>query len=189
MSSLIDDYMPRFHARERHRTMVRADPERVYAAIRETDFGRSPVISWLFRLRELPAAPTGRQRRRRSLNLDGLVKSGFVVLEEHAGEEILLGLVGRFWSPAGNVRATTPERFRAFDLSGYAYAAWNFRLRPTESAVVLSTETRVLCTNRRSRTLFRLYWTLVGPFSGLIRREMLRLIKLNAEASQAAADV
>jgi hypothetical protein len=163
--------------------MVRASPERVYAAIREADMGRSPVISWLFRLRQLPAAITGERRGRTGLNLEGLLKSGFMILEERDGEEILLGLVGRFWSPAGNIRPTTPERFRAFDLPGYAYAAWNFRLRPTESAVVLSTETRVFCTNRRSRTLFRLYWTLVGPFSGLIRREMLRLIKQQAEAA------
>jgi hypothetical protein len=30
--------------------------------------------------------------------------------------------------------------------------------------------------------LFRAYWTIVGPFSGLIRREMLRLVKREAES-------
>ena len=188
VSTAIDDYIPRWDVRERHRTTVSASPERVYSAIRGADMGRSPIISLLFRLRELPAALKRKPRRRPRLNLDGLLEAGFMILEEREGEEILLGLVGRFWSPAANVRRSTPGQFRAFDLPGHAYAAWNFRVR-SGAGVVLSTETRVRCTSRRSRTLFRVYWTLVGPFSGLIRREMLRLIKLDAEALETAANV
>jgi hypothetical protein len=34
------------------------------------------------------------------------------------------------------------------------------------------------------RLKFRIYWTLIGFFSGLIRLEMLRLVKRCAEANQ-----
>ena len=48
---------------------------------------------------------------------------------------------------------------------------------------LLATETRVLCLDTASRRRFRLYWTLIGPFSGLIRKDILRSIKRQAEFS------
>jgi hypothetical protein len=32
----------------------------------------------------------------------------------------------------------------------------------------------------KARLIFALYWILICPFSGLIRREMLRIIKMKA---------
>jgi hypothetical protein len=49
------------------------------------------------------------------------------------------------------------------------------------------TETRVLCTDDEARRRFSLYWRLVGPFSALIRRVLLRRIKREAERSGGAA--
>ncbi len=184
--SAIDDYMPRFDVRERRRTAVSASPERVYEAVRRLDISSSPTISWLFRLRRLPAVLSGRPPIRLALNLEGLEQAGFMVLEERPGEEVLLGIVGRFWFPAGDVQRVTKHEFRNFDRRGYAYAAWNFRIRPRRNGVVLTTETRVRCTTPRARRLFRIYWTLIGPFSGLIRREMLHLIKREAERPSSA---
>jgi len=48
------------------------------------------------------------------------------------------------------------------------------------------TETRIVCTDADARRKFRLYWRLVGPFSALIRRILLRSIKGDAEASMRA---
>jgi hypothetical protein len=45
----------------------------------------------------------------------------------------------------------------------------------------LSTETRVLALDRRSRRLFRIYWLVVRPFSALIRRRWLRAIAARAQ--------
>lgn len=179
----IDDHMPRFDVRERHQTTVRASPERVYQAIRRLDMSSSPTISWLFRLRQLPAVLSGRGPVRPALNLAGLEQAGFVVLEERPGEEVLLGIVGRFWSPAADVQRVTKHEFLNFDRPGYAYAVWNFRIRRRRNGILLTTETRVRCTTPRAGRRFRIYWTLIGPFSGLIRREMLRLIKREAERS------
>ena len=182
MKSAINAYMPRFDVRERHRVTVNAPADAVYAAVRSVDLGDSPLISWLSRLRELPARIAGRRGRRLRIDLDGFQRSGFVLLEEREGEEIVLGLVGKFWRPAGNIHRVSPEEFIAFNLPGYAQAVINFRLKKTSGGTSLSTETRVRCTDASSRRRFRLYWTLIGPFSALIRREMLRLIKREAEA-------
>jgi hypothetical protein len=48
---------------------------------------------------------------------------------------------------------------------------------------MLSTETRVACGDAASRAKFRVYWTFVRPFSGLIRIVMLRAVRRAAEAS------
>ena len=74
-----------------------------------------------------------------------LTKFGFVVLDEKPNEEILLGLVGKFWKPTGNLQKIEAGDFLAFNKSGYAKAVWNFAL--TESAtkeIRLTTETSVL---------------------------------------------
>jgi hypothetical protein len=56
------------------------------------------------------------------------------------------------------------------------------RVDPADGgAATVSTETRVLCTDPGSRRAFRRYWRIVRPFSGLIRIEMLRSIRREAE--------
>ena len=102
---------------------------------------------------------------------------------ERPGEELLLGVVGRFWRPTGDLVHLTADEVRAFDRPGYAVGAWDFTLAEEGDAVRLATETRVRCTDEASRRSFRRYWTVVGPFSALIRREMLRSIRRAAESA------
>jgi hypothetical protein len=45
----------------------------------------------------------------------------------------------------------------------------------------LSTETRIAYFDSAARRKFRLYWTLVGPFSGLLRRVLLTGVQRRAE--------
>jgi hypothetical protein len=78
--------------------------------------------------------------------------------------------------------------FRTFDEPGWAKAAWNFRVEPAPAGgATLSTETRVRCTDARSRRTFRRYWWIVRPFSGLIRIELLRAIRREAERGAGGA--
>ncbi len=171
---LIDDFLPDYDVAERHAILIHAPAERVYSAVRSLDLGDSPIIRGLFRLRGLP---------RSALTLDGLQRIRFTVLGEDPGREILLGLVGRFWTLTGDLQRVDPAGFKAFDRDGYAKAAWNFSLAPrSDGRVRLSTETRVCCADEASRRRFRRYWRLVGPFSALIRREMLRTLKRKAES-------
>ncbi len=57
----------------------------------------------------------------------------------------------------------------------------DFVALPDGSGCVLATETRVYATTARARRLFRLYWLVVGPFSGLVRRRWLRAIARAAQ--------
>ena len=133
------------------------------------------MIRLLFALRGLP--------RRQPLILQDLSTSGFVVLGEDPGTEIVLGVTGRFWRARGGLRRVGPDEFASFTEPGYAKAAWNFGVEPTDDGrSIVSTETRVTTTDPASRQAFRFYWRLVGPFSGLIRRRALALIKGTAES-------
>lgn len=171
---LIDEYLPIYDVRERHRITVHAPVERVYQAVRALDISEARLTRLLFRLRGLPCPPR--------LTLDDFLKMRFILLDERPNQELLLGLVGKFWTPAGELRRLEPEEFIDFDERGYAKAAWNFSLtQATNGVVSLATETRVSCTDSASRRKFRLYWTVVGTFSGIVRREMLQIIKQNAE--------
>lgn len=185
---LIDDALPVFDEVERHAVDVVASPARVYLAVRRLDLSASVMVRTLFLLRGLPAlftrrSPSGPELSR-SLDLDGLLASGFVLLAERLDVEIVLGLVGRFWTPTGGVRRVTRAEFAAFDEPGYAKVAWNFALAPRAGGGVrLSTETRIRCLDDGSRRRFRRYWLFVRPFSGLVRHLMLGAIKRAAEAN------
>jgi hypothetical protein len=119
--------------------------------------------------------------------LDDFLKMRFILLGERVNEELLLGLVGRFWTPSGELLRLDAPDFRDFNELGYAKAVWNFSLTELpDKTVLLETETRVLCLDEGSRKRFRLYWLLVGTFSGLIRKEILRAVKQTAERSHTA---
>lgn len=171
---LIDEFLPHYDVTERHALVVRAPLERTYAAARALDLSQSRVTRLLFQLRGMRARP--------GASIDGLLRAGFVLLAEEAPREFVLGLVGRFWTPGGGLRRVGAGAFGAFNEPGYAKTVWNFcaTVGP-EGGILLTTETRVLCLDAVSRRWFRLYWILVGPFSGLIRREALRCIRREAE--------
>jgi hypothetical protein len=187
---LIDEYLPDFDVVERHATVVRARPARVWTALRSTDFGRSRLIGGLFALRTIPAVLTApretlrrwKEGRGRALTLDSILAMGFALLAERPERELLLGVEGRFWAARRDLRATDSQSFRAPLASGLARGAWDFRLEPVEEGLTrLSTETRVRCADAAARRRFLPYWLLVRPGSGLIRRAMLAAIRRAAE--------
>jgi hypothetical protein len=177
---LIDDFLPVYDVTERHQVIIAGSPREVYSAVRQLDISRARITPLLFRLRGMQTPP--------ALTLDELLKRRFILLGERVNEELLLGLIGKFWTLCGDLRRVDVEGYRGFDEEGYAKAAWNFSLtQRSASQVLLSTETRVRCTDERSRSRFRLYWSLIAPFSGLIRMEMLREIKRQVETLRARA--
>ncbi|HKY05846.1 MAG TPA: hypothetical protein VJQ56_13200, partial [Blastocatellia bacterium] len=144
--------------------------------------GRPVLVRSLLALRALPS--TFRERARpqaRALTLETFLKSGFVLLSESKDEEIVIGLVGKFWTPTGCLEHTDAASFKRESRAGLARAVWNFALEPGPSGTRVVTETRVQCTDGASRRLFRAYWLLVRPFSGLLRRYMLRELRQATE--------
>jgi hypothetical protein len=188
----IDYWMPIYDFAERHEMRASAAPERVYEAIRAADFGRNSLIKLLLGMRALPSlllnpAKAGEMARElipgSKLTLDGFFQSGFVMLEERRGQEMVIGLTGRFWRPAGGIVRTDPVEFRLPTPRGVAKAAWNFIVRSeTDGSCVIATETRIWCPDTVARRWFRAYWTLIRPFSGLLRVMMLKEIQRTAEA-------
>ncbi len=175
---LIDDFLPAYDVAARYSIEVEASLERVYAAIHCVDLSESRITRWLLALRGLR-----RPSRKTTVTLADCIEGGFIPLGEERPRELLLGLIGKFWTPTGCVQRLDAEGFRRFAEPGFAKAAWNFSLEPLSATRTrLATETRVQCTDARSRLRFRLYWFFVGPFSGWMRREALRLIKRAAES-------
>jgi hypothetical protein len=166
---LIDKHLAEWDVCEYHEITLQVPPDRAYQALKKVDLGRSWLIRTLFTLRGLP--------HENSITLETLTSVGFVVLEESPPTEIVLGLVGRFWKMRGGLKAFEADEFVSFADPGFVKAAWNFHVTPTEGGSKVGTETRVVATDDASRRSFRRYWFFVRPFSGLIRREALRLIK------------
>ncbi|MCB2226003.1 MAG: hypothetical protein KQH53_04930 [Desulfarculaceae bacterium] len=168
---LLDKFLPAFDVHARYQTFLPAPPERVYSLLLDLDWSRSPLVRWLVLLRGLGQAkikliPTDPQ------------KPGFTVLDEEPGRELVVGMVGRFWLPTAELLRVSPDEFVDFDRPGYAKMAMNFLAEPMDNGkCLLSTETRVLCLDSRARRYFRFYWSLIGPFSGLIRKEAFRLVR------------
>lgn len=171
--------MPRFEVRKRYSRAVRAPAARVWDALESYDVAAdsSPVTRALLRVRGLrPSAGTGRA---------AFAGSRFTVIAERPGSEIVVGLAGRFWALRES-SALDPirdaEHFAAYDTPDRAVAAWSFRIEPHgERECRLSTETRVRCTDDGARRKFKAYWIFIEPFSGLIRKDMLRSIARKAE--------
>ena len=153
----------------------------VWRALLAHEFGASPVTRVLFLLR-------GYGRRALSTGAgtlpEKIVRFGFTKLDEVPNREVVFGIAGRFWRPDGDLRHLADrEAFLAFSEDGCVKGAWNLRVDPAEDGTtILSTETRMAYYGLDARRKFRRYWTLVGPFSGLIRRALLRGVRRRAEA-------
>ena len=110
-----------------------------------------------------------------------------MILSEVPDEEIVIGVAGRFWRPdGGRCLDLTAKDFAEFSRPGYAKVAWNFKLRADcPEGTLFSTETRIKCLGQAALWKFRIYWSLVGPFSGLMRKAILKQVKTEAESKTA----
>jgi hypothetical protein len=97
----------------------------------------SKIIRLLYRLRRLPDE---------GLTIDGMLKWGFVLLADKPPEEIVFGLIGRFWTPSGQIQSVPADAFVTFNQPGFAIAAGNIAFRREDKGTVrVTTETRVQC--------------------------------------------
>ena len=182
---LIDRFMPEFDVSEHHLIRVEAAAGRAYEATRQVDLNRSVVIRGLLAARGIPLLLRRRHLSRGTLTLDDLVRGGFVWLADDPPVELVLGIAGTFWRPSGGVVRMSPDDFESFDRDGSAKGTWNFRVVPVDDATsIVTTETRVRVPDDESRRKFLLYWAAIGPFSALIRKQALGLIKRSAEGSR-----
>lgn len=166
---LQDKYLPAYHFHEKHSIDINASVSQIFPCIEQLDFSHSRIIRLLFALRGLPAS---------MMNTASLEEHRFYILERKQDDEIVIGLIGQFWKPNGNLQTFKPTEFAPFAEPGFAKATWNFKLEVrTPQSTRLETVTRIYCTDEPSRRRFSRYWFFIKPFSGLIRMEMLRALK------------
>lgn len=171
---LHEKYLPQYDIIQAESIDIHASINKLYPEIENLNFERSRIISWLFKIRGIPVPE--------SLSLKGLEKINFTKLETIAGKEIIIGLIGQFWTPTGRLKKFSPQEFISFNDTAFAKATWNFELvKINDTKTRLRTETRILCPTPDTKRKFKIYWTFIQPFSTLIRREMLRAIKRKVE--------
>ncbi len=183
--------MPEYHVRTVHAVEIAATGAIVYDVLLATDFSRGRTVRILMGLRALPACVRHpremwtrlrRSRAERRVPSFGLLQV-FTILEEAPGQEIVLGLTGRFWTLSGALVSTQAATFRGAVPPGLARAAWSFRLVDVQSSrTQLVTETRVRCGDETTRRSFLRYWRVIAPGSGVLRRSMLSTVRRRAEA-------
>ncbi len=163
----LSDALPVYHHNECHSIHVAATPERALAAAREVSLEDVPIARTLVRLRGLRAAPRGPL-------WDALLAQGF----QPFGDDTLT-LIGKPWTRRGGIRQV--DDFVAFAEPGWAKMAVDLRAVPDGTGARLETETRIFLTDSASRRRFGVYWLVIRPFSGLIRRSWLKAAKRRAE--------
>jgi hypothetical protein len=176
----IDEWLPEYQVSARYSILVPSSVETVAAALRKASFADLPVVRRLMRLRGYRLGKTEPEASPATVGF-----GSFLELVA-TPEEVVLGIAGHFWRPDGGiVRDLTPQEFPNFRRAGYAKAVWNFHLSPVSGGAQLSTQTRVQTFGRAATVKFRMYWLVVGPLSGLMRKAMLREVKRLAEQAQA----
>lgn len=170
-STLIDKYLPKYTFNEFHEIVVNSPIENVYHVAKDFDLSKSAMITFLFKLRGLPT---------KRLNLQNFIEDiGFTNLEENFPYEILVG----FWTRVKIEKIPSFDDFSNNSISPWLKVVWNFQFeKMEENKTRVSTETRVLCVAPITRFTFGAYWIIIKPFSGLIRKKMLEIIKNDSEA-------
>ncbi len=155
----LDKAVPRWQFDERHEIRIAAPPERIYSAIRLVTAREIRFFQILTAVRCM-----GRCREKESILhapdakpiLDVATNGGFRILLDDAPRELVIGT------------RVAPQ----------ALAVMNFRIEPDG---LVTTETRVFASTDAARREFAVYWRLIRPGSGIIRRSWLEAIKRRAE--------
>ncbi len=183
--SALDHFIPAYQFSEFHDIRIHAAPAEVYRAVREVTAGEIFLFRTLTWIR-YPHLP-GRGEENilnapgRKPILDVATRSGFRVLAEQPGHEVVLGTMV-VWDGVSHIH--TAEEFRGFDRPGNAISAINFLVRDDGGGwCTLSTETRVFATDARAHRRFARYWRMIYPGSSMIRYFWLRAIRKRAEAA------
>ena len=170
---LIDAFLPDFELSDKQRTNINASPAMVFRGIKTFNMNDSTTVRWLFKMRGIPTE---------NLTINDFEKANFRILGEKQNEEIALGLIGEFKSLTGGLVKIEPDKFRDFSNAGFIKAVWNFAVAETgDGKSCLTTEIRIHPTDAGSMSKIKTYWGMLKPPSQMIRKEILKLIKKQAE--------
>src|SRR5436309_7718331 len=128
--------MPLYHFNEVQSIAVRSNSRNnILNAVRDVTPKEIPFLFELFLLRGLPSFIIQRKRYKYSINrksplLEQYLASGFIVLAEEEGGELVVGGIGQFWKLRGGSFPiiTNTQEFLSFNSPNYLKAVINFYL-------------------------------------------------------------
>lgn len=194
-----EELLPVYDVSDGVAVVVNADAARTWSALLEVDLielgRRRPLIGMLGALRALPelvgqllhGEPPSRAPDRitlRDMSALPRERGGWVLLAERPGEEIALGLVGKFWKPVIEYAQVSAEAFVAFSESGFAKTVYTLSVRPlgNGSRTLLSAVMRTATTDESARRWFRRYWALgVGSGAHVLASGLIEAARERAE--------
>jgi hypothetical protein len=195
---LADEFLPVYDVSDSVAIVVDADSKTTWDALMQVDLievgRRRPMVAVLGALRalpeivsqmlhgELPSHPPKHMRLRDTTDIP-LGEGGWVLLGERPGDEIALGLVGKFWRPVIAFAKVSADEFRDFAEPGYAKTIYSLSVRPLdERRTLLSAVMRTATTDEEARHWFRRYWTFgVGSGAHVLVNGVIELARETAE--------
>jgi hypothetical protein len=194
---LAEEFLPAYDVSDEVATVVEANPRVVWDALVDADLielgRRAPLVAMLGAIRLLPdlvshllhgeRPPKAPETMRlRDMAEMPRAEGGWVLLGEAPGEEIALGLVGKFWRPVIEYADVAAEDFRDFAEPGFAKTVYNLMVRTEAQGTLLSGLMRTATTDEHARRWFRRYWTFgVGSGAHVLVHALLESVREEAE--------
>lgn len=173
----IQQYLPNPRHTEIHRIFVNAKPEVAWHAARHFDMSEVPWIKLLFDIRTLPEKLTRDKKREdeAGLGIDQITKgeTGFRILYETPGKEVVIGSVGQFWHLRIPFENVFPDEFRNFNTPGFGKIAWAISVEPFGEGSTIAIELRTSATDENSWKKLNRYYHVIGIGSQLIRTSVM----------------
>ena len=178
----LDDVIPDPDYRICHSRVIRTPATVVWDELNRVPMSALPVAYALEALRLLPARLAGQQHPRLA-GRTFLDVTPIPILFSERPHVVLSAGIGQAWRLLGG---PTPPLLDAAALRAWTEPGWikvgmGFRLESSRAGTVLSTETRVVATDPRTRRAFAAYWFVIRGSSSTIRREVLRVVAHRAE--------
>ncbi len=184
--ALIDQAMPKPDYLLTEELVLPVPPEEAFAAINTFDLAdvRQPAVRAAVRLSRLPGQLL--RRRPTRLTLDDLVtRANWLLLGRRPGKDVVLGAVGRFWTPVVRWKAITPGEFAEFNAAGWAKVVIGFTVLPYgDHRSIVAQEVRITFYDRGTQKTFTSFWWLVRPLVRIALRVMLHTIRATAIAAE-----
>jgi len=173
----IQTYLQLPHHSETMRIFVKAKPAVAWERARHYDMSTIPFVRFLFNLRtitdifhdEKPVNKDGR------IGLDQITENGkgFMILDESAGKEVVVGAIGKFWHLDIPFAEIKPDEFKNFNEYGWGKLAWSITVESYLSGSTICFELRTTATDEDSWKKLNRYYYVIGIFSKLIRHTLM----------------
>lgn len=199
--TLVEELLPVFDVSDELAVEVEADTDRTWTSLTSADLievgRRRPLVATLGAVRALPeivahllhgetppAAPARLTLRDTTeLPANG---GGWILLGERPGQELALGMVGKFWRPVIQYADIDAEHFKTFAEPGWAKTVYSLSVTALDDDhTLLRAVMRTATTDEQARRWFRRYWTLgIGSGAHILVHGLLEVIREDAETDR-----